>query len=293
MDIFKTKDNNKIIPLNVQNYERSTNKEKPYFQKINNEMKYFAICPECENPITIVNLYVDKTIDSKKSQMVMHGRHMKKDVKGITDYDEDSYNECSLSNPESFSSTLKRKETSKTNNEIIQIIKDYPELLFSLIRNISGINISESLFKKMVTNFKASEGYMYKYVTKFNLPYSFINMSNNSSIKYQYIMQNKIGKEIATAINKKSRYFEIKNNQIKPIKLDAEYNDGEIGLYFSNHKISLNDRKSETIELIIKEKFKNKTNDIFMTKVLINKDLFLNLVLKQYRLKSTVTEIFS
>ena len=62
MKVFKTKETKTIagIELTEQNYVDETNLNKPYVQGDS----YFAICPECDNPIQIIGLFgTEKDID--------------------------------------------------------------------------------------------------------------------------------------------------------------------------------------------------------------------------------------
>ncbi len=56
---------------------------------------------------------------------------------------------------------------------MLSIIKEYPEILLKSIRDFTKINFSEEKFDEMLSNFMSMEGYYYRYINKFNLPYSF------------------------------------------------------------------------------------------------------------------------
>jgi len=111
-------------------------------------------------------------------------------------------------------------------------------------------------------------------------------MSDNSNIIFQFLMNNQLGIKIKDAITKKSNYFEIINNQIK--SKTKEYVN--IELYFSDHKILTTG--TETMDLVLKEVSNDKENEILIHKIKIEKELFPNIVLKQYRLRKMVNEIF-
>ena len=54
MDIFRIKNNNRIIKLTENSFQKETDRKYPYVQTINGEKKYYAICPHCGNPVIIV-----------------------------------------------------------------------------------------------------------------------------------------------------------------------------------------------------------------------------------------------
>ena len=49
MDIFRIKNNNRIIKLTENSFQKETDRKYPYVQTINGEKKYYAICPHCGN----------------------------------------------------------------------------------------------------------------------------------------------------------------------------------------------------------------------------------------------------
>ena len=120
--------------------------------KIKRRLKYYAICPACHNPVIIVNLYVDKTIDENKNRMPLHAKHCKYDVDGLATYDEKAYTNCPFANPDKFGGSA-RHTSKKGRNEIVSLIKNYPIVLFNEIRYISGIDFSEAAFSKMIDKF--------------------------------------------------------------------------------------------------------------------------------------------
>ncbi|CAJ1315721.1 hypothetical protein [Paenibacillus nuruki] len=65
MKIFKiSQESNIIHELTVTNFENLTHKREPYFIK-EEKMKYYAVCPSCNNPIQIINLYPQKKLEMK------------------------------------------------------------------------------------------------------------------------------------------------------------------------------------------------------------------------------------
>lgn len=66
MFVFKILNEKKIYTISRENFEKVTKKKFPYCQNINSKMSYFAICPECNNPINFVNLYVEDQYDDEK-----------------------------------------------------------------------------------------------------------------------------------------------------------------------------------------------------------------------------------
>ena len=66
MDIFKSKPGlSRPYKISTINYEKETKRQKPYMLEKNGKYQYFAVCPECDNPIQLIGLYKN-TIESGK-----------------------------------------------------------------------------------------------------------------------------------------------------------------------------------------------------------------------------------
>lgn len=286
MDVFQIKkEDDKPLKLTVKNYENKTNKREPFYQNKNNKIKHYAICPACKNPIIIVNLYVDKTLDENERKMPFHAKHCKYDVDDLAKYCEESYNTCPLAKPSAFGGTAKVR-SKKKRNEIVSLIKNYPVALYNEIRGITGIDFSESTFSNMITNFIESEGYYYKYINKYNLPYGFLNMQKSIRIYKNKLFYSSFRNELIQCIDK-SNYFKFTYDKIMPKFKDGFY---EIELYLSDHKIH-SDLESETIDIVIIEKHKDVITEVFRKTLTLNLEKYINIIDKQRRINALTTNI--
>ncbi|PFT76016.1 hypothetical protein [Bacillus cereus] len=268
MNIFKLKtDSNEIFKLTVHNYEHQTHKKSPYYDMSGKEGRYYAVCPSCNNPIQIYKLYKDKT-----EGQGLHARHFGKSIHRLAVYNEERYLACELSNPESFGGENKRKNTKKS-NELLTLIKEYPDVLFNEIRKISGINFSYKKFDTMLKHFMKSEGYYYTAINKFNLPYGFLYMQKSINLYHGYL--NKYSShvnEMKEAIQN-SKYHTVIDEGIK--KNIEEY--AALDFYLINHSVK---GAVETIELRIVESAKDYENIIFKKKTRVDKFSFMNKISK-------------
>lgn len=283
MNFFTIKGSSIPYILNVNIYERMTLKQEPYYKDGNN----YAICPGCGNIVQIINLYNNNTLDSNRRVMSTHARHIEKSIEGLAEYSREKYYSCPFSNPVSFTSTQKRINTGEY-NEIIDIINKYPDSLYKIINEISGIYFSINKFKEMLGNFISSEGYNYRYINKFNLPYGFLNMQKSINIYKQSIYSEKgLSGEIKNAINEKSTYFHILNDRIEK-KID-EY--AKIKFHLRNHKIN-KEAGEQSIELVIFEGTRNEENNIiFNKKILIDMYSFINRLDKIDNIRNITNEV--
>ncbi|WP_130067914.1 hypothetical protein [Bacillus albus] len=268
MNIFKLKtDSNEIFNLTVHNYEHQTHKKSPYYDMSGKEGRYYAVCPSCNNPIQIYKLYKDKT-----EGQGLHARHFGKSIHRLAVYNEERYLACELSNPESFGGENKRKNTKKS-NELLALIKEYPDVLFNEIRKISGIGFSYNKFDTMLKHFMKSEGYYYTAINKFNLPYGFLYMQKSVNLYRGFLHKySPHANEIKEAIQN-SKYHTVMDEEIK--KNIDEF--AALDFYLINHSVK---GTTETIELRIVESAKEYEQIIFKKKIPVDKFSFMNKVSK-------------
>ncbi|PEM15265.1 hypothetical protein COI51_12735 [Bacillus toyonensis] len=244
MKVFKlTTESHALLDLNEQSwettiayYEKETHKRAPYYCDLKKKTRYFAVCPGCNNPVQLVNLYVNKKLPDNEKKQSPHAKHQPHSVIGIATYYQEKYDTCELRQRTPFSDTEKRTGTDVP-NEILQLIQRYPDILYKHIRKIIGINFSRRVFERMIDNFLRANGHCYKRINKFNLPYAFLYMQKSTRIINQHITEgHAYQKEIIDCIQN-SKYFTVSDNKITPInpKVDGFV---EIDFYLTKHKIT-------------------------------------------------------
>ena len=289
MQYYKTeKNSNQFTKLTIHSYERDTDEKHPYYQTIGDDKGYFAYCPGCDNPIKMYNLYGNKKVELDGKPQKTHARHYPSYLEDFPAFDQEAYDCCPFAKPSKFSGTSKRGQ-GKEAEELLNIITQHTDILFSFVRSTSNINFSEVLFEKMLKNFKEADGVYFRHVNKFNLPFSFLYMSHNQSLRYQYVFkQDKNG--VADFISKKSKFFEVYNNQIKP---KAKFNKADINIFFTDHKVTnLNEDPTHTMTLVVKESFEEKTYTVLEKKIKFDNNIFYNTVTKNQRLRDIASQIF-
>ncbi|WP_139824076.1 hypothetical protein [Lonsdalea britannica] len=249
MNVFSLiKNKGYAYPLTQAKYDKETNKDYPYLQDINNKTQAFALCPACHNPVILVNRIVSQT----KSN-TLYAKHCKYSVTDLADYDQSSYDDCSLANPSNFDEKIKRPLNHATNNIIKDAIRNHFDLLINHLETAIGITFNEQLLKKTLEDFNSCEGYLYHSIHLYNLPIAFLYV-----IKSQDLSSCKIGSDVYDKIktesqlfnfgnnsrfNKKSFYISQKNNSIK----------AKISFYLYNHSLS-SEYTEESVTLCIVEK---------------------------------------
>ncbi|MDO6534825.1 hypothetical protein [Alteromonas stellipolaris] len=211
MFVFKLKvGSTDFYKLEENLFTRITGKKFPYYVEYKDSVKHHAVCPACDNPLLIINLHVDREYEDESGeskQAPLHARHIKYDVADLATYDEEAYIECPYANPSSSISPTKKKP-GKASNEILQLIRIFPDAIALVLSKSLGIFIEEGLFDSMLKTFKKEEGYLFRFVNKYNLPYSFAYMADRQDLWRQKIdiRYSDTGKEIASAIKNNSRW---------------------------------------------------------------------------------------
>ena len=167
MEVFKTKDSkSKFIPINESNFEAATHKKKPYCLQHGNRKSYHAICPICENPITIVGLYRKEEDSSRRP----YGKHHKGNIPKLAIYDEEAYLNCPFSHP-TLKHHSRRSPTSKTSHELYKLMHDQFDRVVYIWNKTMPIYLSEAFALEQLTLWVVNKEWLNYSVTYFNLPY--------------------------------------------------------------------------------------------------------------------------
>lgn len=288
MKCFKIeKEKEQCFDLSVSDYERQTNKKPPFFQVIQEENRYFAYCPGCGNTIQIINLYNDKKHEKNGEVQAIHGRHYPYSLPSLGEYDLEAYENCPFSKPSSFSGTARRGD-GKEARELLSLLLNHTDTIYSFCRTISEINLSEALFQRILRQFNHSEGIYYRHVSKFNFPYALLYMAHNQSIAFQYLDR---GSHLKDAIEKNSKFFEINSEQIRP--KNQSLPKPQIYMYFTDHKVRIHDDEPlHKMTMMTKEECNGVINTVSEREITFNNYLFYRTICKNARLSKLASEIF-
>jgi hypothetical protein len=272
------------IELNEDNYYNATHRAAPYIQQKNGKNNAYALCPECQNPINLINR-TNKETDSN----TLYAKHTPYNVIGIANYSEETYLDCDLANPQRFDSTARRTNKSK-NNEIKQLIIDYIDIIIYTIERDTKIKFTDDCIKKSVSDFALDKGYEYKSLNAYNLPYGFIYRTEALDL-YNCVVKDR---ELAKHINEKSEGFAVSGYGYIKRKSGAAGYKGpktQIRLFFSEH-IPHDDAEGEKKESILmniveidKSSGINSSKLLHSDKIYLDKIRFLNDLNKRKRLR--------
>ena len=209
MDIFAV-EKGKANIIEIDKYEELTKKRFPYYQyRSDKRLLHYAVCPECGNPIQIVNLFGSEMMQNKTNIVKTHAKHSRTRINGFSFWNENDKENCNLYNPCPLGNTT-IKHNDIYSKELYDLIEKNKREIFKNIREITNINLSNAIINHLYEVFMNSEAYGYKAVTKYNIPYAMLYYQQSISLYGQYVMNDDLGKIIKSDINNKSKFFEVK-----------------------------------------------------------------------------------
>jgi hypothetical protein len=294
MFVFKLKvGGTEFFKLEENIFTKLTGKKSPYYVEQKDTVKHHAVCPACDNPLLIINLHVDREYENESGeskQAPLHARHIKYDVPNLAVYDEEAYLECPYANPSSSLSRTKRMP-GKASNEILMLLKAFPDAIALVLSKSLGIFVEEALFESMLKIFKKEEGHLFRFVNKYNLPYSFAYMADRQDLWRQRIdvWNSETGKEIAKAIKDNSQWtwvndkgFIVRKQGFKPsVRTEFYFTDIVV--------IEKNDVKTLQFDFVIEQACNDIHNEVFRKTISFDDFFYYNLINKRMRFIDVIT----
>lgn len=169
MNIFSVGDG-EAYELTRNEYINRTHKKFPFYQDVKKyKTPYFAICPACNNPIQIINLFGAQYEEEQTCRTTMHGRHFTRNVDGLPAYNQENYNGCPLHNPVAFR-IRQIREIESVNEEIRDLVENNRDKLANDIRGITGVLLKNEKIMQLIDDYIEARDYCYTHTNKFNIP---------------------------------------------------------------------------------------------------------------------------
>ncbi|CAG2154651.1 hypothetical protein [Cupriavidus numazuensis] len=257
-------------------------------------MRHYATCPECDNPVQVINLDVDTRVDGAGRSLPLYAKHTAFNVQGIADYDEEAYDECSLANPRSFNGNERRPSSSRFANDVLQLLVREPDALHIIAERFLDAYIPDELFAAMLKQFAVQQGHLYRAVTTSNLPFAVLYMSGSQDL---FTCRPKSGTSPVALAVSKSTIFEMKNGRIAR----RTGTKGSLRFFVTDHKQakSLEDTRpssedtGQSMKLIIEEHIGEEKKALYSSRhELRDITYFRNLVGKRERFREMARESF-
>lgn len=247
MDVFKLKPYiHQSIAISDENFALYTNKKPPYYQMIRGKQKYFAVCPVCNNPITIIGLYKNEEGESRKP----FGKHYPASIRNLAEYDEEEYYNCPYHNAGYIGVRKRRPADSKTGNSIYRYLMDnYDEIIRYLEKRLE-IHISYSFGEKLKNSFIENKGWEYYDCTYQNLPFMLLYAEPAFTLVKRKIEKNG---DVYNAIEKTCNSVRFENDDGQYVQIVPKENQWvDLSAYVAVHKRKVEDeRLTESFRLVI------------------------------------------
>lgn len=278
-----------VYTISKDEFETQTRKHDLYYRlNSNGEPVQYAVCPGCDNPIRLIGLY-------KKLQNTdrPYGKHHMRDVEDLAAYNQQAYTYCPYASHR-LHVTPEDRKVSVTGFEkaIYELMRNQFDRVVYIWSKQIDIKITSGIAEKRLTEYVASEGWLYPWATLNNLPWMYGYLTGvarslyNQLIRKDSPLYEAILRSCPEAEFIPSEYFDdYERLRNKPgFYLDVKY-------CILNHKRQIvDDVNVETVEMIVWRKKTGAdfikstqegvdTDDVFYRKKLeIDEKYFLNLV---------------
>jgi hypothetical protein len=233
--------------------ERLGLKAPPYYNKADNEIKCFAVCPACDKPVTLIGLY-----KALKNTDEPFARHVPHDVPNLAAYSQEDYDYCPIANAGLYRETIPKHRQRKMDDKarlIYSVIRNNFGKIAWLIEQDTGLLLSDRLIKDMVSDYLAYPGYLYRNATYENAPWTFAYQTLKYSLGGRYIRND--GNLFAKLSKNDNIYFE----QAHPNKADGivqvlrRDRSRPLNFCFIDHKINVDNggKLLETMRLVVSQ----------------------------------------
>ena len=273
MDCFKLKTGPHQIHLITQEYLSFTQKGPPHYaQDVKEEEHFYAVCPECENPIQIIGLFKN-TIEAGRKP---YGRHHKGDIPGLSKYSEQDYLDCPYSSPNWKKPLEKRRPGSRISKEVLRLMyEQFDRVIYVLSKDIE-VKISKPMAGQMLKHFMNHKAWLYRMASLNNLPWVLGETLPATSLYGQWILRDGELRNVIAAQCSAALFGET----ISPLYVQLRQQPGEylnIQFFFFNHKKEL-DIDGEHLFESIDFEVTSGTKSIYRKTIQIRTDYFLNLI---------------
>lgn len=269
---------NPIYPINKDIYEKVTNKKKPYFSESD---KYFAICPQCDNPIQIIGLY-------KHIKVSPYGKHYGNDI-SIARYNDQAYQYCPYRQKKmSIDRNIKKRKLTGFEKNIYNTVRENYDTAIYILSKVINIRISQKLAERMLTSYIKHEAWLYPWSTLNNVPW-IIGYFFPAESLYKKLIKTNSALYNAILDRCPSVYFEPSYIEGYSVLLTKEWTELYFSLYGHKRKI-VDDICQETFEFRVIGKKNDQYVLIYKEILTVDETYYMNLLHKKntYRNESLI-----
>lgn len=235
MDCFKLRPGHSFVyPIIQEVYLTKTKKKRPYYRLDNKGAHFYAVCPECENPIQIIGLFRN-TVESGRKP---YGKHHRENIPDLAKYNEDDYLHCPYSNLRWKKPVGKRKLNSQFSKDVLRLMYDQYDRIIKILSEDIGIYISVSFAEEMLKCFILDEVWRYRMTTLNNLPWMLGEALPSTSLYGRWLIKDgELQKAIAANCAFASFKDTASEEYVQLSNRDSRYLD--VRFYFLKHEKAL------------------------------------------------------
>ena len=167
-----------IFYLTKYNFEKYTYKQSPYYWYkhglIDKSRNPVAVCPYCNNPIIIINIY--------KNPDKIYAKHYPHSIQNLASFNRDAYLACPYSRSDNHKYDKASEPLDRHTIELLSFLMNNFDKIIYALSCIIGISISDKLATKMLEHYIKIKGYTYKYSNISNIVYTFGYRADRFSI---------------------------------------------------------------------------------------------------------------
>ena len=260
-----------VYDLTRENYRELTKKKSIYTgYGQDGQIRNFAVCPVCDNPIQIIGLY-----KQAKNTPDPYGKHYSKSIP-LAKYNAIKYQFCPYaSHTYVLNKEALKEEITDVELELYDTMRDYFDQVIYVLEKVMGIQITYKMAKKMLMEYRGNRGYLYYGAHIYNLPWMLLYFS---------LSQNLYG----VNVKKGSSLYEYLSTRNDIVLEDGKYSyakvrgRGWLDLEFAavHHRQQIkNDELREYLVFEISTTDKNGVPEcVYKEKLTINESWFQNLI---------------
>ena len=209
-------------------YEERIGNNTGYVQKINGDVKHLAVCPRCNNPVTILGIY-------KKIDTAPHARHAKGiNIPYVTQYNEYRYLNCPYHRKHAdYVKEYVPETEEKERQELYRIAREHFDKAIYLLQKKTGIRITHKMAEELAENYARMRAYNYIDATMYNIPWYLLYSHHGFPIYHMLVR-----KDTVLYRNLKRLGMELRNSRLKEY-VYVEEKDGSI-LIATNYRYVVN-----------------------------------------------------
>jgi len=175
------------FPVDTETVVRVLKRHEPWYRRNRSgDLRYFAVCPKCENPIQLVNVTGQMNPDGPQ-----YGKHESKGIDGFEFFDGDLLRTCPFVTKNANPQKTDRHPLSETSRRIIRIAVENFDHIVRILRKEFGFNF-KALASNMLDDWFSARAYNYNGANLENIPWMIAYFSRSTNLYGQFLTDDRL-----------------------------------------------------------------------------------------------------